>query len=60
MSYIDKYKITHQKLAQQFVDPATLSLSHEGYEAWVRNRAKRLAEVGNEFLAKLAPVEPVG
>jgi len=36
MKYIDKYKITHQKLAQQFVDPATLSVSHEGYEAWVR------------------------
>lgn len=60
MSYIDKYKITHQKLAQQFVDPATLSLSHEGYEAWVRNRAKRLADVGNEFLAELAPSEPAG
>ncbi len=44
MSYIDKYKITHQKLAQQFVEPATLSMTHEGYEAWVRNRAKRLAK----------------
>lgn len=55
MSYIEKYKITHQKLAQQFVDPATRSLSHEGYKAWVRNRATRLAEVGNEFLTELAP-----
>jgi hypothetical protein len=58
MSYIAKYKITPQKLAQQFVDPATLSLSHEGYEAWVRNRAMRLAEVGNEFLAELGPSQP--
>jgi len=55
MSYIQKYKITDQKLAQQFVDPATISLSYEGYETWVRNRAKRLAEVGNELLAELAP-----
>lgn len=60
MRYIDKYKITDQKLAQQFVDPATLSLSHEGYEEWVRNRANRLAEVGNEFLAELAPSQPAG
>jgi len=60
MSYIDKYKITDQKLAQQFVDPGALSVSHEGFEAWVRNRAKRLAEVGNEFLAELAPPQPAG
>lgn len=60
MSYIDKYKITHQKLAQQFIDPATLTLSHEGYEEWVRNRAKRLAEVGNEFFAALAPSQAAG
>jgi hypothetical protein len=55
MSYIAKYKITDEKLAQQFVDAATLSLSHEGYEAWLRERAQRLADVGNGFLAELAP-----
>lgn len=60
MSYIGRYKITHEKLAQQFVDPATLSLAHEGYEEWVRGRAKRLANVGNEFLAELAPSQPAG
>jgi hypothetical protein len=55
MSYIEKYKITPEKLKQQFIDPASLSLSHEGYEAWLFERAKRLAEVGNEFLAELKP-----
>jgi hypothetical protein len=55
MSYVKKYNITREKLAQQYVDPDTLSLSHDGYEAWVRGRAERLAEVGNEFLAELAP-----
>jgi len=55
MSYIAKYKITGEKLAQQFVDPISISLSQEGYEAWLRQRAERLADVGNEFLAELAP-----
>lgn len=55
MSYIAKYNITGQKLAQQFVDPASLSISHEGYEDWLRRRAKALADAGNAFLAELAP-----
>lgn len=60
MSYIAKYGITNDKLAQQFVDPAILSVAHDGYEDWLRQRAKRLADVGNEFLAELAPSEPAG
>jgi hypothetical protein len=57
MSYIAKYNITDQKLAQQFVDPANLAVPHEGYEQWLRRRAKALAEAGNSFLAELAPQE---
>lgn len=60
MSYIAKYKITPEKLAQQFIEPASVSVSHEGYESWLRGRAKRLAEVGNEFLAELAPPASAG
>jgi hypothetical protein len=55
MGYIAKYQITNEKLMQQFIDPTSISLSPAGYEDWVRARAKRLAEVGNEFLAELAP-----
>lgn len=54
MKYITKYKITDQKLAQQFVDPASLSVSPDGYEEWLKRRAKVLADAGNAFLAKLA------
>jgi len=55
MSYIAKYKITKEKLAQQFIDPASLSISHDRYEEWLRRRAKTLADAGNAFLAELAP-----
>lgn len=55
MSYIAKYNITGQKLTQQFVDPTSLSISHDGYEEWLRRRAKTLADAGNAFLAELAP-----
>lgn len=55
MSYIAKYKITDQKLAQQYVDPATLSISHDGYEEWIKRRGKALADAGNAFLEELAP-----
>ena len=57
MSYIAKYKIADAKLVQQFIDPVSLSVSHDGYEQWLRCRANRLAEVGNEFLLELAPNE---
>jgi len=55
MSYIAKYKITNEKLAQQFIDPASLSISHDGYEEWLKRRAQTLADAGNAFLAELAP-----
>ena len=55
MNYIATYKITDRKLSQQFIDPAIVSVSREGYESWLRKRAERLAEVSNEFLAELAP-----
>lgn len=54
MNYITKYKITDQKLAQQYVEPTSLSVSPDGYEEWLRRRAKLLANASNEFLAELA------
>lgn len=55
MNYIAKYAITDDKLEQQFIDPATLSIDHAEYEAWLRARAERLAVAANEFLKSLAP-----
>lgn len=58
MNYISKYKITSDKLEQQFIDPSTLSIDHARYEAWLRARAERLAIAANEFLESLAPPRP--
>jgi hypothetical protein len=55
MSYITKYRITENKLNQQFIALDSASLSPERYEDWLRERAARLAEAGNAFLAELTP-----
>jgi hypothetical protein len=55
MSYIASYRITERKLAQQFIDPGIMSVSYQGYESWLRERARRLAEIGNAFLVELSP-----
>ena len=36
------------------IDPGIISVSREGYESWLRQRAERLAEVANEFLFELS------
>lgn len=56
MKYIAKYEISDEKLSQQFIDPASISLSQEGYKTWVHGRAQRLAEVANDFFAEIAPL----
>jgi hypothetical protein len=38
----------------------SISISHDGYEPWLRERAERLADVGNGFLAELAPPARLG
>jgi hypothetical protein len=54
MNYIAAYKITERKLSQQFISPSITSVSREGYEPWLRERAERLAGVANEFFAELS------
>jgi hypothetical protein len=58
MNYIERYKISDRKLNQQFIGSEITRVSHQGYEAWVRQRAQRLADAGNEFLSELAPPTP--
>jgi hypothetical protein len=53
MDYIQKYKITGEKLAQQFIEPEIRSTSVADYEQWLNERAQRLADAGNSFLGKL-------
>ena len=57
MHYIAIGNITNEKPEQQFVDPSTLSISHKVYENWLRQRAYRLANVGNKCLVELEPGE---
>jgi hypothetical protein len=53
MTYIAKYKITDEKMAQQFIGSDITSLGANEYEAWLKARAAKLASVGNSFLAEL-------
>ena len=55
MKYIEKYKISDEKLKQQYINPKSLSPPQEDYETWVVGRASTLAEKANEFLAELMP-----
>lgn len=53
MDYVTKYKITNEKLRQQFINPDFTRIPVSGFEDWLRNRAERLAKEANDFLAEL-------
>jgi hypothetical protein len=53
MDYIPKYKITADKLRQQFISGLITNTTVKQYPDWVRTRADELASAGNEFLEEL-------
>jgi hypothetical protein len=53
MSYVTKYGISAEKLAQQFIDPDFTTTSIEKYPEWLERRAERLVEAANTFLTEL-------
>src|SRR5262249_47558160 len=53
MSYIPKYKITADKLRQQFISGQIVATTIQQYPAWVHKRAEDLAKEGNKFLENL-------
>jgi len=53
MDYVTRYKITPDKLEQQFIEPQFANVPITEYESWVRRRAERLAQEANAFLAEL-------
>lgn len=53
MDYVTRYKITHEKLEQQYIEPQFTKIPIGEYESWVRRRAERLAKEANTFLAVL-------
>jgi hypothetical protein len=53
MDYIPKYKITADKLRQQFISGQITTTTVQQYPDWVRKRAAELAHEGNDFLEGL-------
>jgi len=53
MDYVTRYKITPDKLQQQFIDAQFTNVPISAHESWVKSRAERLAKEANIFLAEL-------
>lgn len=53
LDYVTRYKITPDKLQQQFIDPQFTKVTIAEYEDWARKRAEHLAGEANIFLAEL-------
>jgi hypothetical protein len=54
MRYLEKYKISDDKLRQQFIEWDRASFTIANYQAFVEKRAARLAKEANEFLVALS------
>jgi hypothetical protein len=53
MDYIPKYRITSEKLRQQFISGQIVETSVGNYPDWLRKRAETLAAAGNQLLEEL-------
>lgn len=53
MDYITKYRITSEKLEQQFIEEDILSTPVTEYLNWLSARANKLAAMGNQYLESL-------
>lgn len=53
LDYVTKYKITPDKLQQQFIDPEFTKVTIAEHEVWARKRAELLAKEANIFLSEL-------
>ncbi len=53
MDYIGRYKITMERLAQQFIDEDITATPVSCYEDWLAQRAEHIAVAGNRFLEDL-------
>jgi len=54
MDYIEKYRITEDKLRQQLISTSIIDTKDSGYESWLNERANKLAQAGNAFLKELS------
>jgi len=53
LEYVKKYKITEEKLEQQYIEPDFITVPVNEFDAWTHKRAEKLAEEANKFLAEL-------
>jgi len=53
MNYVQRYGITAEKLAQQYIEESVIKLSVSDFESWLNKRAQTLADAGNAFLDAL-------
>jgi hypothetical protein len=53
LDYVTRYKISSEKLGQQFIDATFTAIQIPNYETWLRTRAERLATESNSFLNSL-------
>lgn len=53
MNYVQKYKISKEKLEQQYILEDVTQTTIAGYEKWLNQRAQRLAQAANDFLNAL-------
>ena len=53
LDYVKKYKITTEKLQQQFIDPDFVNQPVSNFDNWAQKRAEKLAKEANAFLAEL-------
>ena len=53
MSYIEKYKITEEKLNDQFIDKNIKKIDFSKFEKWLDDRAEKLAQEANKYLDDL-------
>jgi hypothetical protein len=53
MDYLDRYRVTTEKLAQQFISTNRSEFQVENLGRFLQNRAKALAEAANRFFESL-------
>ncbi len=53
LDYVKKYRITSEKLQQQFIDSDFINVPILDFENWARQRAENLAQEANTFLSEL-------
>ena len=55
LDYVERYGISPEKLAQQYITADFVTCSYDGFPQWLQQRAEALAQAGNGYLSELRP-----